>query len=503
MMKRVEVAGVQEAVALASEYQQKGEYDWFRGQTSQRPPYSSLFRLQMRGDDDAILRNKRRIAMFARWVTDSPQLSYLLEPQHVHQFFAILQHYGVATFYLDFSTDPAIAGFFACDTNSAPTSGLSCIYCLNSADLTGMWESWRALGSRKGAELETVAVNVKNLWRLQAQAGVFLYTNYNWDVDYPMDRIVFPYTGYPTVPTKDRIYPIERSALEHLLDEYFAVEQSTFGNEELRNMVAEINERGGHATYTVLEVFDRGIYAGAFHDASLVREDPSWKQVAVDAWLTLPDEEFQESVGRTLRLQVSDKSLSGLSANIRYGVVQSLRSTPSLRAQSIEFVFTGSPVGTDFAALARLLQRAWNGMRLLPYTSEDIGDCLSRVASLHVLGFAAIDSPQREQCLGDNFGRSCPIAFGPSSGAGTKSWATIANLLGALRPDLDTMLLVEHRQRAQDIQQLFQVIYNPRLMFQFNHFKDMFARELIAPQILDERAYVHFNPTTVATFGNP
>ena len=49
---------------------------------------------------------------------------------------------------------------------------------------------------------------------------MFLYVNYNWDVDYPMGRIVFPYQGYPVTPTREGIYPEDRSALEQLLDEY-------------------------------------------------------------------------------------------------------------------------------------------------------------------------------------------------------------------------------------------------------------------------------------------
>ena len=59
---------------------------------------------------------------------------------------------------------------------------------------------WNILGTleeRKGAEMERVEIDVQNLWRLQAQRGVFLRVNYNWHIDYGMFKIIFPYSGYP------------------------------------------------------------------------------------------------------------------------------------------------------------------------------------------------------------------------------------------------------------------------------------------------------------------
>lgn len=505
-MERIHVANVQEAVELASRYKDEGRCDWFRGQTLERTPYAALVRMRLRGDEAAIAHNTRRISMFCRWLAKTPQLEHLLEPQHGHQLFAILQHYGVPTFYLDFSTDPGVAGFFACDTNDPPTSGVSCIYYLNTEDLKHIWEVVGATDERKEAQIEPVVVDVKNLWRLQAQAGVFLYANYNWDVDYPMDRIVFPYTGYPAAPTKDRIYPKERSALEQLLDQYFDIERTTFFNEKQRKMVAYLKSRGSNASYSVMNTFDRGVYAPAFRDAAALQELASWNESALAAWHVVPDEKFHETVGRTLRLQLgSDPSPKGTGDAVRYGVIQSLRSMPSLRSHAIEFVIERVPAGVDVAELAALLQRAWNGMRTLPFTTEDIGDCLGRIATLHALGFAnmATHTGSRSRCLAANFGRAQQVAFGPKDGAGTQAWGTAAEFIAALRKDMRELLTDEHRQRSGDIEDLFRVIYNPRLMFEFELFKRLFARELIPIQVLDRRSFILFNPATVNTFGNP
>ena len=92
----------------------------------------------MLGDADEVVRNTRRIAMFCRWLRTMPQLAHLLTRDH--DMFAILQHYGIATHYLDFTTDPSVAGCFACDTHTPPNDGLSCIYCLNTPDLLNIWQ---------------------------------------------------------------------------------------------------------------------------------------------------------------------------------------------------------------------------------------------------------------------------------------------------------------------------------------------------------------------------
>lgn len=503
-MRRIEVANVQAAVDMAAKFQQDGEYNWFRGQTVERAPQSSLARVQLRNDTEALEHNTRRISMFCRWLGKTPQLSYLLEPQSVHQFFAILQHYGVATYYLDFSTDPGVAGFFACDTNAPPTSGMCCIYCLDTQDLWANWITLSKLKTRKGAEMERIVVDVQNLWRLQAQAGVFLYTNYNWDIDYPMDRIVFPYTGYPTVPTKDRIYPKEHSALELLLDQYFDVERATFANELMRQMTADLQKKGRNASFVTMKTFDRGLYTAAFRDAAALQPSTSWNAPDLVKWHHTPNELFHETVGRTLRLQLgNNQSADSIGATIKYGVVQSLRSAPNLRSYAIEFVIEGHAADASPSGLTHLLQRAWNGMRALPFTNDDIGDCLGRVAQLHALGFATMDIAQRHASLAERFGTACRVAFGPQNGAGTQAWVTKTALLAAVRKDMPVLLDPLYQARVNDISELFKVIYNPQLTFEFDAFARIFARELIATQVLDGRAYIHFNPATVETFGNP
>jgi hypothetical protein len=51
---------------------------------------------------------------------------------HVDELFAIAQHYGMPTNYIDFSTEPRIAGYFATHSESNEHGVDACIICVDS-----------------------------------------------------------------------------------------------------------------------------------------------------------------------------------------------------------------------------------------------------------------------------------------------------------------------------------------------------------------------------------
>jgi hypothetical protein len=65
------------------------------------------------------------------------------------------------------------------------------------------------------------------------------------------------------------------------------------------------------------------------------------------------------------------------------------------------------------------------------------------------------------------------------------------------------LLSADHQARVGDVQELFWVIYNPSLMFQFEPFKAAFSQEVIPTQVLLGRSPILFNPARLMTFGNP
>jgi WD40 repeat protein len=213
-------ASLQHAVELACQWKDEGRYDWFRGQVRHEPAHTSLFRRFISDPAEHQLA-VRRTQWFKQWVKTTPQLAHLLDSEDLYALHAIAQHYGIPTNLLDFTTDPRVAGFFAADTIQPAQGCESCIYCLDTHSLERTWQHAKATRDRSGVRIEPIRIAVDNLWRLQAQRGVFLHANYDWEADYPMDRILFPYSGYPVAPNRSEIYPIDKSSLEILLDQYF------------------------------------------------------------------------------------------------------------------------------------------------------------------------------------------------------------------------------------------------------------------------------------------
>lgn len=498
------VANVEEAVEVANDFKATETYNWFRGQVQDRPPLSSLYRVQHSGDHNKEARETRRLGMFFEWMRKVPELQYLIEPERTHCLFAIIQHYGIATHYIDFTTDPAVAGFFAADTTTPPSDGQSCIYCLNTDDLMELWDVLRNLDFRKEASIELVEINVDNLWRLQAQRGVFLFANYNWQIDYPMDRIVFPYSGYPSYPARERIYPQHKSPLEQLLDQYFSLERSVFGNEHLREMLTTLKEHGVKVGDSERTSFPEGFYKKAFIDPSRIRSLESWSPDSIGSWDLTSLEDYHESAGPTIRLKLNPQAgVEEIRKSVTFGVKQLLRAERAVRSKTIDWSFTGLPNSLSQDELDDTLRPVWNGMRRLPYSDEEIAAACGSVVALLMAGLQRERSREGLiQRFSECFGESIRVEFANLDGSSSRGLAALESLRRALRTDLAELLVPEFKEYANS-RELFVIIYNPRLMFEFEEFKGMFAREVIPAQAVEKREPIVFNPTRLETFGLP
>jgi hypothetical protein len=504
MPKCYEAKDISEAVALADRFRREKRYDWFRGQRQQWPPYPSALRLKIAGDRAALEVARKRILMFDEWARDVPELKDLVTAGNVNHLFAVLQHYGVPTRYLDFTTNPDVAGFFASDGPPAEPGQQACIYCLNSEDLLDTWETVSELEARKGAQLELVRVDVTNLWRLQAQEGVFIYTNYNWDVDYPLDRIVFPNSSMPAPVPGERIYPSAKSPLEHLLDQYFSVERARLVNEELSRIVEEQKRLGrDNVGLHRWEALPGGVHAPAFRNPGELKPLDSWQGLEALGWHDYPEERFHEVVRgtETLRIPGDAAEPSGV---VEAATRQRLAADPSLRMRAVEWVIEGAPATLDLAQLLPMLRRAWNGMRRLPYSDSDIAACFGRITLLAGSGYRDVnDYREREQHISRLLGPVQRVEFGTKDAAGAQAWVTTEALADCVRRDVDSLLADDQAWRARDIHGLLQVVHNPRLALEFDRLAKLFAREAIPMQVLDARKLIHFNPARLESFGNP
>jgi hypothetical protein len=491
MPKIYEVQNVEDAVTLASKFKREGKYDWFRGQIKDWPPHSSLYRAK--ANDESLAKIEDDFNLFISWINQKEELKYLLADGNHHQLEAILQHYGFPTNYIDFTTEPSIAGFFACDSVTPPQDGNSCIYCLSIDDLLSVYEFVNIVISRNEVKLEKVIVDVQNLWRLQAQQGVFLHANYNWEIDYPLDKIIFPYKGYPSYPTRDFIYPKHKSSLEILLDEFFDRQRS----------INNFRKFAPFFDVKALSPLPNGVQEKAFKNISELKILPSWEELRLEIWSEYKEEDYHSTTGQIQRLRLHPSySEAEVKNAITFGVKQLLNSNASIRGKTIDWILEGSPGYLDVQKAASLLSLIWNGMRCLPYDNEEISIASGNLIYLFTKNIRDLNREEQLEVFSSLGGSSQRVSFSIKEGNGSTAFASKESLIKAYGINFSA-LLIETFKTNTDPKDLFRFIYNPRLMFDFNVFKHMFATEIIPSQIALYESYVIYNPTQITIFGNP
>lgn len=486
---------VEEAVQLATEFKRDGKYDLFRGQLREWAPSSTLERKVTNvGEHRTCV---ARMERFLGWAQGHPSLSYLAEAGSEHQFFAILQHYGLPTAYVDFTSDPSVAGFFASEAESLPDGpGNSVIFCLSSAALSKAYAAGGELAAR--GDLEVVSPHVPDLWRLQAQHGHFVYANHPWHRYYEMDKIVFPWTGPAAYPPREQIYPEHKSALEELLDQFFFTEEQRENQAAFMSMVAELKDNES-IKMLELEAFPDQYDAEAF--SAPLRVLGSWSGENLASWTNAPDERFQATVGRSVPIRFRSSEQAPSVPDQLLGAIRGLlQREPEIRDSAVEWQVTQLPGTLLHSNFMDALRQAWNGMRRLPFDDEDIAVALSALADLcarpgcrsHEGGTLLHAFKQRTpDCL--------EVMFGSGDGTLSRAYCSQASLLKAIAEPWWQVLRAD-RSRIDMPSALF-LTQDPRLMFDFGQFARIFAREIIPSQLAQSRSLVLFNPASIRTFG--
>jgi hypothetical protein len=154
MATKTVFANVGEAKNFLADLSTKG-FDLFRGQRKKFPTIKpSLFRTTGRERDAA----EKRLSDFLTWCAKNWRLSIYRDVE----LKAIAQHYGIPTHLLDVTRSFDVALFFAQHDVPPVTSDLSVVY------------AWKASEIGASDEIGIIDVPVSNLWRLEAQQGLFL-----------------------------------------------------------------------------------------------------------------------------------------------------------------------------------------------------------------------------------------------------------------------------------------------------------------------------------------
>lgn len=485
-------SNVQEAVALATDFKQKGKYNWFRGQIQNWPLVSSFARLKAEEVDEAL----QKVARFEHWFNTTPGLEDIAA--NTDMGIAVAQHYGLPTTFVDFTTEPTIAGFFA--SHGRPSAVRpSCIMCLDTVDLA---EFWKKLQSYRGdSSPEFIHISVPNLWRLEAQHGLFLFCPFrNFEDIYDLDRIIFPYTSAVREPLEETIYPKRKSQLEILLDQYFMNEELIEGD---RRMYAS-----GIQSVWLPSPPDK--YAPDLISGGLPPLPNSWRSSVLAVWREIIPESYSMALtSETWELCVD----SGKNANEQMETISTQIQTRlkncgdvarhNLISWSVR-VSDSAISDKDRKAIARALQNLWDGLRPLPYTTKQISDGMACCATL---GLEWISLPKHDQ---DDWERSClrifpdamEVEFGSEDGSYSRAYVSQTALRSAVRDDIEEFLI--HKEDSKHISILFQAIWRPDRLFEYDRLCDLFATKIAPVQVwIRAGSAVFYSPARLASFGLP
>jgi hypothetical protein len=478
-----------QAVAVAEALKASGDAQWFRGQTRDWPKLAPTFH-RLTEEETALA--EQQLMRYLRWAKSTPGLEDLAANDDM--LIAVAQHYGIPTTFIDFTTEPRVAGFFATDGEPPPEGVESCIICL---DIDEAKSTWQSVGEALHHELaELLELDVANLWRLEAQHGTFVWCPYD-DLDgpYPLDRIFFPYTGTCEI-ARDAIYPERESPLESLLNQYFQEEEIRLGSIFLKTELSEL-------PVTRLQM---GELPGFDPDAFIAAPDPhpSWAAGALSAWFELERERWSDTaaaISIPLRFD-TDQSLELLREHVSSQISEALDNEPALRRIAPRWQVTTETGDGDFdALLARALQRLWDGMSRLPYTDDEIVTAMGTTAA-----FCSALSNLGERDAAASAILADPVALelgGGGVNVHARAWVDDASLRAAVREDFVTLLIPEERERRLGLTfNLLMSARDPRVLFDFEKLKALFAHEIIPTQIaLDARNPTIFSPARLDVIG--
>jgi FRG domain len=545
---------VASALDFTDRSRREGRYQFFRGQeNSDWLPYPSLARVP----DEARDQVKERILRFMGYVRAVASVAGIHYSDD--DIWAIAQHYGLPTNFLDLTTDAVVAAMFACPASAAdrPESAAILLYAQDSIDL------WSLATKRQDDPcIELLRIDVSNLWRLQAQRGLFLFIPFSNFCDHWMpDRVVFPHPADGFVQPGYELYPQSKSPLELQLDLFFDLEASEQAKSDLRaNFPADFIQPGFSAALvgdtTPRLAAARAHLSGRWLEAEVaLHEDlrsnasgisnvplrtlpdtfypPQWKfrhgelspheswfdERALD-WLKTPIEAFQPDFASTA--DDIDLDLGAFEGVPPCGPDAAIKADALLgksRERDVRFSMRrDAPPDSDEAndrAQTEFVRRVglcadylWAGLRRTPASTELIARCVDSLCA----GAATILRSRQDwdQCYGQRHLEHLKVEYVPLGGHSRTARVLCADLAPAMRLDIadvvDVISASDLRPLPEISLSLRQMIY-PQYLFDFERFAEVVIARvlpyeaLIAAWTRQTPAGLAFNPRTMKIFG--
>lgn len=454
---QIEVRDVREAVEVAEALKADGTYALFRGQRDERwHVVSTLGRLSADRRMDEVV----KLARFRAWATEAAAIvPYLADDDAL---IAAAQHHEVAaTHFIDLTTEPSIAAWFATDGGVVGDTGA--IVMIDPSAVEGVF----AAISESDVVLRFLRPDVANLWRLQAQSGIFLEANVDVDMIWPFDRIVFPQDGTPPDIARGRIYPEHRSHLEAMIDQYREEDLRSRG---LHDLISSTNA-------CVVDI--RGPVEDGAGPGSDVLETAR------------PDERWADMV------HLAPPSMS--EAELQHGG-PGLEALIATRRRSLELL----TVRTADVGLDACLSAAWTGMRPLSYSNARVAAGLAELVRLRRLFRSVPEAFNDARLLPQLMEDPIEVQMGIVGGGATRAWLAADDLWKAFTDRTRERLGGEKRPDGERLMELLDPFYGRTLkLFDPIALEHLFATRIIPWQVATERAIVAFWPKHIDSLGRP
>jgi hypothetical protein len=487
MAETYNVKKLSEAIALAEKFQSEGKYNLFRGQAQDWEVMPTAGRLAKRKCSES---KEKLDRLFYYFSTDNSLKKFCNE---VDSFFAIAQHYGLSTSYIDFTTNVNVAFYFATNSKYNKIKENCSIICLNENDFNSFISFSRVLYEKHNVHPPYISkINVDNLWRLQAQSGCFLFTPFH-DIEmlYDFDKIIFPFKESFSGIKEQDIFPTRKSEIEILLDCYFDTERRIEGEKRLHQFAKEFNipitKLPSHNHYKILK-------------KKLIHK--SWTSATYKKWRFLLLENWG-SLNLLLKIELNIPSKLAPIEQIEYlncSLKEKFSTRKITKSSQIDFEIYSKPKLSK-KKLTRLRKNClliWDGTRNLPYTIDDIIKIISTYVILETLKnkFGQTDHTLTGE-------EAITLVLTNKYGAMTRCKATPTNIALAFRDDINDLIIDDMPRPIPS--ELLLHINKPRYIFDFHKLLDLFKKEMVAYQVLENsennNPVIFFTPSQIKTFG--
>ena len=485
------------AVALAEALREYGKYDLFRGQRSTFDITPSAHRPGVNHKEVEDSLNH-----FANWVQNVPDLVSL--HGNSDAITAVAQHYGLKTPFLDVTYSPRIAGFFATDGGKSGDTGT--IICINREHFERSWENLNAKHfAAEGYPLtEIVEIHVQNLWRLQAQQGAFIRCHVDsalLEMYSYMLHIYFPQVSGVAIKSTEEVYPVEKSHLEILLEQYFLISRYPDRERELEAIFGHIIRIPSNA----IEIEAASLFRGN----ALPKTHSSWKSSFALSWLNEPDEKYERPDKHTLipLILPTGQYLKEIEYEVERTVSDTIANHRSDTRPPMDWTIEfpdGSPVfvngegvtavddeWTEYS-MSEAINVIYAGMRNLPYTDCQVARAIVRYIMVQNYGpYEVLDDP-------------VGVEFEGGSVRG-RGFCSAARIRDALRGDFFQLVKPEklNRNGTLAVRELLLAARFVQTVYVFEEFVALFVEDLIATQasVAVERLVFGLNPMKITIMG--